>query len=298
MDSLDGFVSDDELLYEPMAERGWAVTPVSWRVREADWSRFDAVIIRTTWDYHKFPAEFLATMEEIDRSPARLENSLELLRWNMDKRYLRDLESDGVCVVPTAWGGGLRAGDIRAAFDDFQTEEIVVKPVIGAAADDTFRVSSNAKSAAQAQVETVFDGRDYMIQPFMRQIVEEGEFSLFFFGGAYSHAILKTPKPDDFRSQEEHGGVIRPVEPEQALLRQGRKALEYVEPLPLYARVDLVRTGRDGFAVMELELIEPALYFRMDPDSPRRFAKIFDEWMRDGGSSGAGDLSARVARPG
>ena len=118
-----------------------------------------------------------------------------------------------------------------------------------------------------------------MVQPFMPNIVSEGEFSLFYFGGEYSHTILKTPKPKDFRVQEEHGGIIKAVQPTDKLLKAGQKVFEFIAPKPLYARIDFVRDAADDFALMELELIEPALYFRMDEESPKRFAKIFDGWM-------------------
>ena len=110
---------------------------------------------------------------------------------------------------------------------------------------------------------------------------KEGEFSLFYFGDTYSHTILKTPKQDDFRVQEEHGGRLKKVEPEKALQKIGKEILDQLEPQPLYTRIDFVRTAEDGFALMELELIEPSLYFNMDPESPERFANVFDDWMNN-----------------
>jgi len=127
----------------------------------------------------------------------------------------------------------------------------------------------------------VFAERAFLVQPFMPSVVEEGEYSLFYFNGEYSHTILKTPKPADFRVQEEHGGIIKPMEPSAALRSAGRSVFDLIRPAPLYARVDLVRDGRGEFLVMELELIEPALYFRMDADSPRRFAAALNQIMDD-----------------
>ena len=118
-----------------------------------------------------------------------------------------------------------------------------------------------------------------MAQPFVRSVTEEGEYSLFFFGGAYSHTILKTPKTDDFRVQEEHGGIIRAVEPEPALRALAHDVTDALAPQPLQARVDLVRIEHGRFALMELELVEPSLYFRMDAAAPARFAHTFNAWM-------------------
>ena len=118
-----------------------------------------------------------------------------------------------------------------------------------------------------------------MVQPFMHRVLHEGEFSLFYFGNEYSHTVLKKPKPTEFRVQEQYGGTLRLVEPEAVLLQQAQDALAAVTPQPFYVRADFVRTNA-GFALMELELIEPSLYFNMDPASPRRFAAAFDRWMR------------------
>ena len=115
----------------------------------------------------------------------------------------------------------------------------------------------------------------------MPAIVSEGEYSLFYFGGAFSHAINKRPKTDDFRVQEEHGGIITAIEPDARMRRAGDRAIETIDRDLLYARVDLIRDARQEFFLMELELIEPALYFRMDPRSPRFFAEVFDRRMNE-----------------
>jgi hypothetical protein len=131
-------------------------------------------------------------------------------------------------------------------------------------------------------MEAAFAGREVMAQPFLRSIVEEGEYSLFYFGGGLSHAVLKSPKEADFRVQEEHGGLIEPIGPPGFLAELGQRIVESLPVPPLYARVDLARLDSGGYALMELELIEPSLYFRTDPESPRRFARAFDNWMQSG----------------
>ncbi|NCF68110.1 MAG: hypothetical protein GWP61_19260, partial [Chloroflexi bacterium] len=204
MDNLDGFVSDDELAIEPLSALGWHTELISWRQTAVPWSSFDAVVIRTTWDYQNDVQTFLAVLAEIDRT-TRLENSLSVVRWNMHKRYLRDLEQQGIGIVPTLWGQALSRERLRALFAELQVEEVVIKPAIGANADDTFRLARSASGEVFAEVEGVFKNRAFMAQPFVPGIVEEGEFSLFFFNGEFSHAIIKSPKVEDFRVQEEHG---------------------------------------------------------------------------------------------
>ena len=279
MESLEGFVADDELACGPLEQRGWAVDWVPWR-RRVDWNEWDAVVIRTPWDYQDDPGAFLGVLTAIDRSSARLENDLSLVRWNLRKTYLAELASRGVAIVPTLWGEALDGGRPDELFARLASDEIIVKPVIGANADDTFRLAPDAGLETLEALRAAFASSAYMAQPFLPSIVAEGEFSLFFFDGDYSHAILKTPKPGDFRVQEEHGGLIQAVAAEPELLACARRAIGAVEPAPLYARVDLVRSAADGFLLMELELIEPALYFRMEAGAAERFARAFDARMR------------------
>jgi glutathione synthase/RimK-type ligase-like ATP-grasp enzyme len=277
LDDPSGFVIDDELAYPPLAELGWEVEAVPWRRPGVGWGRFDAVVIRSPWDYQDDPAGFLAVLAAIERSGAPLYNGLELVRWNLDKTYLRELEAGGVATVPTVWRDRLGPGGLGRLFDAVGAGEMVVKPTVGANADGAFRLDRRAAAERAGEVETYFAARPLMAQPFVRAVVDEGEFSLFFFDGAYSHGVLKTPRAADFRVQEEHGGLIRPVEATGALLGAGEAAIRPLGPPPLYARADLVRSDDgDGFRLMELELVEPSLYLRMHPEAPGRFARALD----------------------
>ena len=154
-----------------------------------------------------------------------------------------------------------------------------VEQAISGNADDTFRIPRSSAAAFVDAHGGRFAARDCLLQPFLTAILGEGEFSLFYFAGAFSHCILKTPAERDFRVQEEHGGRLRLVtSPEEALLAAGRGVLDALgEPL-LYARLDFVRDG-EGFLLMEAELIEPSLYFNMDPASPERFAEALHRWI-------------------
>ena len=272
MDDLTGHVSDDELTITHLHNAGWTVEMVSWH-KDYNWSQFDVVVIRSTWDYQNDPDTFLSVLESIDSSGTRLENSLELVRWNMQKTYLRDIALKGVSIVPTLWQEkAVDTKKLGSFFNQLDTEEIIIKPIIGASAGHAFRLHQSQSSAKLSLLEKIFDRRAYMVQPFMPNIIEEGEFSLIYFEGMHSHTILKTPKANDFRVQEEHGGNIRPATAEPDLLHIGQHVVDSLPQKPLYARADFVRTEQSTFALMELELIEPALYFRMDADSPMRFA--------------------------
>jgi hypothetical protein len=281
MDTLDDFVCDDELAVEPLAELGWEVDFVSWRQPDSDWDLYDLVVIRSTWDYQKSPAAFLSVLESIEGSRARLENPLGLVRWNLRKTYLRDLEKSGVPVVPTLWCDVVDADRIVASFERLAVDETVLKPVVGANADHAFRLRREQVGDRLDALSRSYRDTPFLVQPFIDSILTEGEYSLFYFAGELSHAILKTPRESDFRVQEEHGGLIRPASVTSALATAGKQAMAALPVVPLYGRVDLVRGPSDVLQVMELELIEPALYFRMDPDSPHRFAKALDRWARE-----------------
>jgi glutathione synthase/RimK-type ligase-like ATP-grasp enzyme len=275
MDSLDGYVSDDQLAVGPLAQLGWDVRTISWRDPSVDWNDFDLVVIRTTWDYQHDAAAFLDVLETIESGTARLENPLSVVKWNLDKRYLRELAKAGAPVVPTIWDAAYTRTSFDGWLDDLACDELIVKPTVSATAEHTYRLRS-----FEPGLTDVFSDRPFMVQPFVPAIVTEGEYSLFYFNGDYSHTILKTPKPADFRVQEEHGGIITAVSPGDELLKAGAGVFEMIAPVPLYARVDLVRDAGGGFLLMELELIEPALYLRMDPLAPARFAMAIDDLMK------------------
>lgn len=272
MDDIRGFVSDAELSFAPMAELGWEVEMVPWQ-SVVDWSDYDLVYICTPWDYQNDVAAFLEVLETIEMSSAILVNGLDLVLWNLEKTYLRELEIRGAAIVPSLFFERFDAQRVSACFGKHGTGTIVVKPVVGANADNIFVLTSPLSEDVIGRLERVFAARPFFVQPFIESVRTEGEYSLFFFGDEYSHAILKKPKPGDFRTQEEHGADILSVEAPAALVNTARHVLGVVNPQPVYVRADFVRDARDRFLLMELELIEPALYFRTDPGSAGRFAR-------------------------
>jgi glutathione synthase/RimK-type ligase-like ATP-grasp enzyme len=274
------YVIDDDLAVPALAQLGWRVASVPWTRARVPWDGFDAVVIRSTWDYPDDPDGFLDVLRDIEAAGTPLFNPLGLARWNIRKTYLRDLEDRGVPVVPTVWRERLDPGALPALRDALGHAGAVVKPVVGASASGTFHVRPGDAPERIEAVEAYFADRALLAQPFLEVVPREGEFSLIYFGGAHSHTILKTPRETDFRVQEEHGGVIRAVDAEPALLGAGDRAIRALGPAPLYARADFVRApGPDRFWLMELELIEPSLYLRTDPGAPARFARALDARM-------------------
>ena len=280
-DDLEGFFVYDHLARRPLARLGWQVDDVPWRASEVRWDDYRVVVIRSPWDYQGDPERFLEVLEEIERSSALLANSLRIVRWNIEKSYLRDLEARQVTIVPTAWRDRLTREGLDELFETLASDEIVIKPIVGANADHAFRLRRDShETELRAAVDTFAQWR-LLAQPFVDSVVGLGEFSLFWFGGAYSHAIIKRPKTGDFRVQEEHGGVIRAVDPDPDLIEAGQRAIDAVDEPLLYARVDLVRLADRRPALMELELIEPSLYFSYDAESPGRFADAVEALAGD-----------------
>lgn len=281
IDDLSGYVSDDNLAFEPLQNLGYQVDIVSWRQTVVEWKDYPAVIIRTTWDYQNHLEAFLQVLKQIE-SQTLLANPFEIVQWNADKIYLNDLQEKGAKIVPTIWvNGGFDSNQFQQWFNQLESDEIVIKPRVSATAQDTFWLKRGQK--AQEDIESlnkIFENRPFMVQPFMKAIVDEGEYSLFYFNGEYSHAILKTPKTADFRVQEEHGGIIQAINPSSDMLKAGKEILKYISRTLLYARVDFVRTKSNEFALMELELIEPSLYLRNCENAPHLFAKAINTWLK------------------
>jgi glutathione synthase/RimK-type ligase-like ATP-grasp enzyme len=274
------FVCDDDLAVAPLARLGIVAEEIAWRRADVDWRAFDGVIVRSTWDYQHDVAAFLALLERIEELGVRLANPASVIRWNARKTYLRELEARGVPIVPTHWGHAMSVETLRRMPHDLGVKECVLKPVVGANADDTYRISDSLSSADAARIASRFEGRDWMMQPFLRRVVEEGETSLVYFDGAYSHAIGKVPRAGDFRVQEEHGGTITLASPDPAMRAAAELVLASVGRSLLQARVDLVRLDDGTPVLMELEAIEPSLYLRLDPLAPSRFAEAVAGWLR------------------
>lgn len=225
---------------------------LDWRSSETDWSAYDAAMIGTTWDYSDHPVEFLETLEKIEASGVALYNSSRQVRWNSRKTYLKDLAQKGVKTIPTLWLSKPSAEELQKAYDTLQSDDLVVKRQIGAGAQDQIRIRRG---------ETLSDyAHDAMIQPFLKSIQTEGEYSFIMIDGELSHALIKRAKSGDYRIQSLYGGMEEKVHPSADEIEAARSVLAHLDEMPLYARVDMVR-GTDGALwLMELELIEPNLY--------------------------------------
>ncbi|MDB4881427.1 MAG: hypothetical protein JWL95_193 [Gemmatimonadetes bacterium] len=270
---LPELTDDDRLLAASLGERGTRAVPVVWSDPDVDWLAYDAIVVRSCWDYFLRPDEFFVWLSCLQAQGARVFNSVRTLRWNADKFYLRDLETRGVPVVPTHWmesGATESLGDIRRRTG---WSELVVKPAISGSAHETWRASPGAESVDDLRLGAMTASGGVLVQPLVDVIAGDGEWSIVFIDGAYSHAVLKRPRTGDFRVQIENGCTFEALEPPDAVIAQAREALDAApeRETMLYARVDGCVVG-DQLLLMELELIEPVLFLGTSPGAADRLA--------------------------
>lgn len=264
-------MEDDHSLVSALIDLGYEVQPVIWDDPSVVWSSFSRILIRSTWDYHTKIEDFKAWLDRLEASKASVWNPIPLLRWNLSKAYLRQIEAQGLRIVPTTWIEAGERCDLQAAAAAYPASEIVVKPVVSAGAYDTFRWKVEDLAAEQALMDRLTAKQAMMLQPFLPAFVTEGEYSFLFFGGQFSHALQKQPKDGDFRVQEVHGGRSILAKPPVSWIAEASAYLRTIQPTPLYARIDLVR-HHDRLHLVEIELIEPSLFFSLDPPSALRLA--------------------------
>jgi len=267
---------DDLLLLEPLERLGISAEPAVWSDPNFSWSGCDAVIIRSCWDYHLRLPEFVDWIARLERAGLRVWNPPRMLRWNADKNYLRDLEAKGIAIVPTFWP--VKRVDLREVLAARGWDRAVLKPRVSATAHQTLLISIEHAESAQPLFDELLHSPGVMVQQFMHAIQTRGEWSLIFFSGQFSHAVIKTPKAGDFRVQHDFGGAEVGARPPSHVLEAASQVVAALDDVPLYARVDGVES--DGkFLLMELELIEPMLFLSMNADAPERFAAAVAEQM-------------------
>jgi glutathione synthase/RimK-type ligase-like ATP-grasp enzyme len=262
---------DDRPLIEAFALHGVAAAAVIWDDGEK-WKAFDALVLRSCWDYHTRYEEFDAWLGDVERAGIAMFNPVPLVRWNMNKRYLRELGEKGIRIADTIW---LSPGDERplsALLIEQEWSAAMVKPAISASAYMTFRADAEDALEHEARFRELVSQRDMLVQRLLPEVAERGEWSLVFIGGALSHSGLKRPKPGGLFVQQELGGSIKLAQPPAALVDVATR-IERMLPAPaLYARIDIVETDA-GPVLMEIECIEPDLFFRLRPASRRDFVE-------------------------
>lgn len=225
----------------------------------------DLILPVIAWGYHRDHDRWLAGCETWARAGLPMDNPAEVLRWNSDKAYLARLADKGVPIPPTRWTDGVTRDQVDAAFAETGAPVLIVKPTVSAGAFRTLRLSPG-----EALTEAPEGAA--LIQPYLKSIETEGETSLLFFGGRFSHAVNKRPVPGDFRIQMQFGGLYRTVTPDAEAMALAQQVLGAIDEPLLYARIDLARDEAGRWVLMEAELIEPDFYLDHDPANGAGFA--------------------------
>ncbi len=261
---------DDRLLRDALVSLGAEVRAPSWDDASVDWARFDCAVVRSTWDYTTRHGEFL---DWIDRAGSQtvLLNSPQSMRWNSDKKYLLELEARGHAIPQTIVfdPGAMALKHVMQAAD---WERCIIKPVVGATARRTLLVDETNLNECAANLAEWSAEEEFFVQEFMDSVFEGGEISLMFIDGHYSHSVRKNGKPGDFRVQSDHGGTVSRHMPDAAMVAAAEAILCDAPAALLYARVDMVESST-GPRLMELEIIEPELFFRIRPESAGEMAQ-------------------------
>jgi len=262
----------DRLVQRALEADGAIVEARAWNAPGANWDRFDAIVLRSNWDYHFEPDAFLGWLDRLERAGARVFNPPALVRWNLTKAYLLELAQAGVPTVATVILEDESRAGLEAVMAARGWSRVVMKPVVSASAHDTRLVSAATMNEAAAALASGAIRRPVMVQPFVEEIQTRGEWSLIFIETEMTHAVLKRPAAGEFRVQPRLGGTVETPEPADAVRTVARAALAALPAPPLYARIDGVETAA-GFRIMEVEVNEPGLFFPHAPAAARRLAE-------------------------
>lgn len=263
--------ADDQPLADALRALGYRVEPEPWTdIDPATHLPGDPVVLRSTWDYHRMPTMFTAWLEAMADSGRPLLNPAEVARGNIDKIYLQDLERAGIAIPQTRWIDKPDAAALAAVLGDEGWAQAVLKPRIAATAYGTFLIAEDRIPPEDDLAPARASGA--LVQEFIPEITTGGEVSMVYAGGAFSHAVVKRARDGDFRVQKDFGGKVEEMAPPDALLAFGASVMATVPGSCAYARVDVLESAR-GPLLMELELIEPELYFSIVPGSAERMAR-------------------------
>lgn len=271
-DYIDNVLLEDKLVLESLQKVGLNATRVDWARKDFDWNDARFLLFRTTWDYFYKWTEFSNWVEETKKKSLFI-NPISTIKWNLDKHYLLEMQESGVNIAPTKIIKKWSNEKLEQVFDNAGMKELVLKPLVSGGGRHTYRIDKSNISQYESVFRSLIKDEDMMIQEFQNNVPIEGEISLMFFGGRYSHAILKKAKNGDFRVQDDFGGTVHDHVASTEEIEFSTYAIKQVDPIPVYGRVDIFRDNNNDLALAELELIEPELWFRNHPPAADMLAE-------------------------
>jgi len=261
---------DDHVLAAYLESKDITITAAPWNDNTVDWTIFDAIILRSAWDYHLKLAEFNAWLNRIERLGCTLLNPAPVIKWNQNKKYLLDLRDANTAIPPFVFCGQNSVARLDKIFEENKWEKAVIKPAVSCGSFNTWISSPGSALKDSPALQVMLRGGDVIVQKFVPEVLDRGELSLIFFNKHYSHSVIKKATGGDFRVQAKFGGTVHHIQPSATIINSAAGLLAAIPWPLLYARVDGVLAGHE-FVIMELELIEPALFVAYDKDACKNF---------------------------
>ncbi|MER3373145.1 MAG: hypothetical protein RIM83_00750 [Allomuricauda sp.] len=277
-DYIANVLLEDRLVLEALQKQGLNTVRKSWDDPNFDWSSTQYALFRTTWDYFDRFSEFSKWMEATSQQ-TKFINSKKLINWNIDKHYLHDLSLAGVTIPKTFYVEKGTQITLEKAYAHaveklgFRPSTFILKPCVSGAARHTYKIHKETIAEHEAVFQELVAEEAMMLQEFQENIVKEGEISMMVFNGQFTHAVLKIAKPGDFRVQDDFGGTVHQFEPTQEQIDFATSVVHAAPELPIYARVDIFKDNDGNWALAELEIFEPELWFRLNPQAADILAK-------------------------
>ncbi len=269
---LQQILEEDRLLEQATGREGMACRRVAWSDPRFDWTGAAIAMFRTTWDYSTRFTEFSDWIDRASKA-TKLVNAPEIIRWNLDKRYLFELQTAGIRIPSSeCYSRGSRI-DLAEVMARNNWAEVIVKPTVSGGARNTFRIPAADASRTSAMLNRILGMEAMLVQEFQSSILTEGELSVIVIGGRFTHAVRKVAKPGDFRVQDDHGGTVHPHAATSEEKTFAEQAIAACPSQPVYARVDVMRDNTGQLTLMELELIEPELFLRFHPPAAETLAR-------------------------
>jgi glutathione synthase/RimK-type ligase-like ATP-grasp enzyme len=270
---LPELLESDQKLIPLFAKENIAAKAVIWDDESVDWTEFDYLIFRNTWDYYQKEIAFNLWLDKIESLGIKTLNPISIIQKNKHKFYLKELENEGISILPTIFLEKNSTSNLQNLIPE-SWEKIVIKPAFSAGSYLTKLIDRSQLESIQTEFKEHFETKDFLLQEFRPEIKELGETSFIFFDEKFSHAVNKKPVENDFRVQIQYGGKYTLIQPNDDLLQQAELVLSKIPEKLLYARVDGI-VIENKLHLMEIELIEPDLYFDLADGARERFVEAF-----------------------
>jgi glutathione synthase/RimK-type ligase-like ATP-grasp enzyme len=275
---IENVLKEDGLLIEALNNLGLKTIKKDWNDSKFNWNSTKTAVFRSTWDYFDKFSIFQNWLSQVQNKCALI-NSYEQIKWNLDKHYLQDLKKWSLPIPKSVFINKMSGTKLKDIATNMKWNHIVVKPTVSGAAKNTFQLKDQEIENFQTNWIRLTNEEDFIVQEFQKNIIKSGEIAVMLFGGKYSHAVLKKAKKGDFRVQDDFGGTVETITPSKEIIDLAEKAIKKLNPTPLYCRVDVILNNQNKAVIIELELIEPELWFRFKITAADKLAMYIKEFI-------------------